>query len=108
MSINMQDVEMALIEVRAALFERLANIKHELHSAHSSDLEQQGQEREDDDMLHSLEQETQQEIAQVSKALTRLVSGQYGCCESCGALIDERRLEAIPYATQCITCALKH
>lgn len=107
MSTNMQDVEMALIEVRAALFERLANIKHELHANHSSDPAQQGQEREDD-MLHSLEQETQQEIAQVSKALTRLVSGQYGNCETCGALIDERRLDAIPYVTQCITCALKH
>ncbi|HSG61836.1 MAG TPA: TraR/DksA family transcriptional regulator [Pseudomonadales bacterium] len=108
MSINMHDVELALIEVRAALFERLATIKQQLHSAHSTDAEEQSQEREDDGMLHSLEAETQQEIAQVSKALTRIVSGEYGSCESCGAVIDERRLNAIPYATLCISCAVRH
>lgn len=108
MSINVSDVEVALIEVRAALFERLATIKQQLHAEHSSDAEEQSQEREDDDMLHSLELETQQEIAQVSKALTRIVSGEYGRCECCGEQIDERRLDAIPYATLCITCAVRH
>lgn len=108
MSSSVQDVEIALIEVRAVLFERLANIKHQRQAPHSSDMEEQGQEREDDDVLASLENETQQEIAQVSKALSRIFTGDYGCCESCGKAIGERRLEAIPYATLCIECAIQH
>ena len=38
-------------------------------------------------------------------ALKRLDSGNYGECAECGEDIDERRLEAVPYATLCITCA---
>ena len=31
-------------------------------------------------------------------------AGTYGTCETCGRPISEERLEAIPYATQCIDC----
>ncbi len=40
----------------------------------------------------------------VEAALKRIESGTYGLCEVCGQLIDRARLEALPYAAQCVTC----
>ena len=41
----------------------------------------------------------------VDDALAKLAAGTYGTCESCGAPIGESRLEAMPSARFCITCA---
>ncbi|MDP8958225.1 MAG: TraR/DksA family transcriptional regulator [Actinomycetota bacterium] len=38
-------------------------------------------------------------------ALARLERGQYGMCESCAEPIPVARLEALPYATFCVSCA---
>jgi len=40
----------------------------------------------------------------VEAALKRLEVGTYGLCEVCGGPIDRARLEALPYAAQCVTC----
>jgi DnaK suppressor protein len=41
---------------------------------------------------------------QIMEALSRLDQGTYGCCADCGAAIPPRRLEALPYATLCVSC----
>ncbi len=38
-------------------------------------------------------------------ALGRLDKGQYGICESCEEAIPFARLEALPHATFCVSCA---
>ena len=38
-------------------------------------------------------------------ALDRLESGEYGVCESCGQDIPTARLDVLPYATFCVSCA---
>lgn len=43
-------------------------------------------------------------LAQIDQALERLDNGTYGTCERCGKQINNERLEALPYATYCITC----
>jgi DnaK suppressor protein len=49
-----------------------------------------------------------QRLAARSEALTavqeRIRDGTYGICESCGARIPRRRLQAMPTATLCIVC----
>lgn len=59
-------------------------------------------------------QETQQEkeildneqdlLAQVNAALQRIEQGTYGICDNCGQPINEKRLEAIPWASLCLKC----
>jgi DnaK suppressor protein len=44
-------------------------------------------------------------LGDVEAALRRIDSGAYGRCIHCRAVIDEARLNAIPYASQCIACA---
>jgi DnaK suppressor protein len=42
---------------------------------------------------------------QIEAAILRIEGGSYGRCESCGMQIPEARLEALPYASQCVACA---
>lgn len=43
----------------------------------------------------------------VEDALAKLDAGTYGQCEDCGSTIAAARLEAVPAARYCITCASK-
>src|SRR5215217_6674442 len=43
-------------------------------------------------------------IDDIDTALSRLETGSYGVCESCGAPIPGERLEAIPHARRCVSC----
>ena len=44
-------------------------------------------------------------VAQIEAALLRLDDGSYGVCERCGDRIAAGRLEALPTATTCVSCA---
>jgi DnaK suppressor protein len=46
-------------------------------------------------------------LAEIEAALEKLEAGTYGQCEDCGELIAPARLEAMPSARFCITCASK-
>jgi DnaK suppressor protein len=67
---------------------------------------------ETDTATHSLEQETDFSLAQINSdeiekidtALRLLSEGSYGKCVSCKRDIAVKRLEAMPFATQCISC----
>jgi DnaK suppressor protein len=43
----------------------------------------------------------------IDAALAKFEGGEYGICESCGKPIAAARLEAMPAARLCITCASK-
>ena len=44
-------------------------------------------------------------LDQIEAAIGRIDDGSYGRCEACGVKIPKSRLEAIPYAAQCVRCA---
>jgi DnaK suppressor protein len=44
-------------------------------------------------------------LDQIEAAIRRIENGCYGECETCGVKIPKSRLEAIPYAAQCVRCA---
>ena len=45
-----------------------------------------------------------QRIREIRAALDRIEEGTYGICEQCEKPIGPRRLEAVPWATLCISC----
>lgn len=45
-------------------------------------------------------------LERVERALAKLEVGTYGTCDSCGGLIDPRRLRAAPESTVCVACPL--
>ena len=46
----------------------------------------------------------EQHLALVEVALRKIDAGTFGVCATCGKPIAPERLEALPWATDCITC----
>ncbi len=59
------------------------------------------------EMDDTLEENSEHVLAEIDEALTRIEAGTYGMCVTCGKKIALERLEAIPYAAQCIDCRRK-
>lgn len=57
--------------------------------------------------LTSLKNNLMENSGKITKALQNLRKGTYGKCEKCGKQIEEARLEAVPTATLCMSCAKK-
>ncbi|MFT4307701.1 MAG: TraR/DksA C4-type zinc finger protein [Microbacterium sp.] len=58
--------------------------------------------------LAGLRVEAVAELAALDEAQARLDAGVYGVCTDCGAAIPVARLEALPAATRCVSCAARH
>ena len=58
----------------------------------------------DREIDYTLEENSEHVLAEIDGALERIAAGTYGTCATCGQPIAEERLDAIPYATQCIDC----
>lgn len=58
----------------------------------------------DRELEFTLEESNEHVLQQIDAALKRLDDGTYGTCITCGNPIGDERLEAMPYATQCIDC----
>lgn len=46
-------------------------------------------------------------LSEVNAALDRIDRGTFGRCEACGHAITKARLDALPNARHCITCATR-
>lgn len=60
---------------------------------------------EQNDMRKRLIVEAQHNLELVNNALLRIENGTYGICVVSGEEIEPERLEAVPYATTCMTHA---
>ena len=58
----------------------------------------------DRELDYTLEENSEHVLAEIDAALERIEDGTFGTCRSCGRPIAPERLEAIPWATQCIDC----
>jgi RNA polymerase-binding transcription factor len=43
-------------------------------------------------------------LADVERARAKLAEGSYGACDVCHGPIGDARLEALPWATECVVC----
>ena len=102
---------------RQRLEDRLAHLIQRLDKVESNrrrqrnpldpDWEEQAITRQNDEVLDGLDAGGQRELDAIRAALTRLDNGKYGICITCDEPIAAARLEALPYALQCIDCASK-
>lgn len=100
-----ETLKIELEERLAELQARLANIKKDVTKSHSGDSAEQAQERENDEVVDAIGNETALSIRIIQSALERIAEGTYGLCEECGNEIAEGRLRAVPEATRCVNCA---
>lgn len=54
-----------------------------------------------------LREREEQHLVQIEGALKRIEAGTFGLCQTCGKPIAPERLEALPWALDCIDCHAK-
>lgn len=100
-----ETVKIELQERLETLQVRHAKLKRDAAQAHSGDSAEQAQERENDEVVDAIGNETVQSIREIQSALERIAAGTYGLCGTCGEAIAAPRLQAVPEATDCVSCA---
>ncbi len=56
------------------------------------------------EFLYSLTDSERNTLVQIDEALARIDDGAYGFCQNCGAPMNEKRLNAVPWAQHCVDC----
>ncbi len=96
-----------LIRRRDALRQALAgdlSLMHELREQTSGDMFDFAADTASDELNSQLAEVESRELIQIEEALKRISEGSYGICDDCGKPIPMKRLQALPYATECIDC----
>ena len=105
---NLEHFKQKLVTLKDDLTRRVDAIDKDIkHEGMSSNWTEQATERENDEVLESLGNASEQELIMIDSALKRIDSGEYFTCSVCGEEIPSERLELLPFSTQCVSCAEK-
>ncbi len=102
--------QLLLLKTRAELQTRLTRIRVDRHHGETpleANFSDQAVQRENDEVLDSLERSAEWELIQIERALARISIGQGNDCSVCGRPIEKARVSALPSATECAICANK-
>lgn len=94
-----------LLQKKQDLTARLERISSNLQRGLDPDSEERAKQLADSDVVDTLGKEARLELLQIAATLRRMEDGQFGLCADCGASIEDARLEAYHYATECVACA---
>lgn len=102
---NEHQVKLSLQQRLVELGVHREKLKAHLRQPGDPDWQEQATQRENDEVLEALEDKDLAEARVLQQAIARIDAGKYGVCEGCEGPIGEPRLEAIPWATHCVSCA---
>ena len=98
-----------LLEQRKTLLASLADQSEDMRSlvktVESGDEADVAADVIDRTLLTALGEPDANRLQQIDNALDRINQGTYGRCVKCGKEIPQERLQVLPYALMCITCA---
>lgn len=102
------DFKKRLLEMKQQVSKRISEIDRDIrHEGMSADWSEQASERENDEVLESLGNTSEQELLMIKYALKRIEDGTYFQCDECGEDIPPARLELLPFTAHCVDCAEK-
>ncbi|MCP4981836.1 MAG: TraR/DksA family transcriptional regulator, partial [Gammaproteobacteria bacterium] len=105
---DINQYKQTLLELKDEVSGRINAIDRDIrHEGMSADWSEQASERENDEVLESLGNSSEQELAMIKFALHRIDNGNYFQCDSCGEDIPPARLELLPFTAHCVNCAEK-
>ena len=100
-----------LLAMRARLQGESTQIEDDALKDHSkttsipTDMAELGSDNADQEITFTMLGSDKDTLDQIEAALQRIEDGGYGRCEECGEQIPKTRLDAIPYAAECVRCA---
>lgn len=101
------NLRQVLIKRRDALRKALAGdltLLRELRAQDPGDLVDAALDSVEDEISSQLAEVESRELARIEYSLEKMRQGSFGICEGCMANIPMARLNALPYATRCISC----
>ena len=115
---NLQYFKQLLLEKRKELIEKINLIKTEDeklsqkeadgdNSSYPNHLADQGSDNTAQELNYFHAHRDSHFLYQINEALEKIEKGKYGSCETCGQLINNNRLEIVPFARLCIQCKYK-
>lgn len=108
-SLNIETIKQMLEEDREKLRQMLqitsGNGRTE---SKNPDLMDMAEAYSDHERFHALQALEQKQLDQVEAALQAIEEGTYGRCQHCHQLILLERLQALPYATMCVSCQAQY
>lgn len=103
------NVEKALLLRRRELNARIADLLGDVAAQHEPDDEGDLAIRNySKDWAAAALDRARRTLGEVEAALARIKAGDYGVCEVCDNSIPKARLEALPWARLCVSCAERH
>ena len=98
-----------LLDLKSEVSGRINAIDRDIrHEDLSADWSEQASELENDEVLESLGNTSEQELSMIKFALIRIDEGNYFQCAECGEQIPSARLDLLPFAAHCVDCAEKN
>ncbi len=100
-----------LLALRAELLGDMTKMENDSLKDHAktvsipTDKEELGSDNAEQELTLTLLGSGEDILDQVEAAIYRIEDGGYGRCEKCGEEIPKSRLDAIPYAADCVRCA---
>lgn len=98
-----------LIEQRTTLLESLAeqseDMRNLIKTVDSGDEADVASDVIDRNLLTALGAQDATRLQQINNAIDRINQNKFGRCLVCGKEIPQERLEALPYALMCVSCA---
>lgn len=107
MPMTYAELQQLLITQERQLYSQLGSIQSEVREdgvGYSNHIADAASEVFEQARNVSLLQQLRRSYEDVQRALGKFEDATYGICESCGALVDIARLEALPSARYCVTC----
>jgi len=97
-----------LLDLKREVSGRISSIDRDIrHEGMSADWTEQASERENDEVLESLGNSSEQELSMINFALQRIEENNYFTCAECGDAIPRARLDLLPFTAHCVNCAEK-
>lgn len=106
--LDLEAYKSQLQNMRSEFTHRVEALEKDIHHTEEpveKDFAEQATQSENDEVMNALDDEAKTAIIQIDNALLRVQNGTFGVCETCGNQINENRLQVIPFANLCITCA---
>jgi RNA polymerase-binding protein DksA len=108
LALDTDEYKEILLQMKQDLTRRISSIDRDIrHEGMTADWSEQASERENDEVLESLGNSSEQELLMIKYALKRIDSGDYFQCDECGDDIPPARLQLLPFTAHCVNCAEK-
>jgi RNA polymerase-binding protein DksA len=100
-----------LLALRASLLSDMTQMEDDTLKDHAktisipTDMGEIGTDNAEQELTFTLLGSDEGILGQIKAAIQRIENGSYGRCQDCGKQIPKSRLDAIPYAADCVQCA---